>query len=114
MTPAGRVQHVNEAENPESPKDAVTVSGIKSAVQFWVPLILIVVSLVVGWVTMGNQIQTVKADQARLETSFSDHLQDVDIIRAERDQQYLEMQITLAQIQKDIAYIRIQVDAQKP
>ena len=112
--PIGRIQHINEADNAEVPRNAVTITDIKGAVQFWLPIMLIVVSLVVGWVTMGNQIQMIKADQARLETVLSDHLKDMNIIRAARDNQYLEMQIMLAQIQRDIAYIRVQLDKQIP
>ena len=111
--PTGRLQQVQEKEDAEQPRDVVTVSGLKAWLPFFISIIVMVVSLAASYTQIDNRITTVKADQVRLETVLTDHLQDVDTIRAERDKQYLEMQIVLAQIQKDIAYIRTQIDATK-
>lgn len=108
-----------------TPKDAITWTSI---LRLW-PIILLFATLVGGWVSMGLKIEANRTDIARLETTFQKendaltdafaaHLTDVAEVRTARDQQYLEMSVALAGIQaqlvqnqKDLLYIRQQLDS---
>jgi hypothetical protein len=90
-----------------SKSDVVTWSGIKG----WLPLLLIVVSLVGGWVTMGYQIKETNIALANLTVEYRAHMVDVNAQKVERDSQYLKIQVTLAEIQKDLLYIRQEIES---
>jgi hypothetical protein len=68
-------------------------------IKAWIPVILILASLVVGWTVMDQRIQQVQVEQALM------------TIRIEKfSQENISVQVRLAEIQKDISYIRINLD----
>ena len=75
------------------------------------PIILIAVSLVSGWIAMGYQIKETNIALANLTKEYREHMTDVSIQKTERDKQYLAIQVLLAEIQKDILYIRKEIEA---
>lgn len=90
--------------------DVLTLSGIKA----WLPIILIVVSLVVGWVTMGFQISNTQRDLARLDNDFRVHIADSVQQKYVYDTQYTAIQMQLAQIQTDLQYIKQRLNQATP
>ena len=65
----------------------------------WIPVILIIASLIVGWTVMDQRIQQVQIEQALM------------TIKIEKfSQENVTTQVRLAEIQKDIAYIRLSLD----
>lgn len=77
-------------------KQPNALDNIKS----WIPVMLIIASLIVGWTVMDQRIQQVQVEQALM------------TIRIEKfSQENVTVQVRLAEIQKDIAYIRISMDA---
>jgi len=68
-------------------------------IKSWIPVFLIVASLIVGWTVMDQRIQQVQREQA------------LTIIKIEKfGIENVAIQIRLAEIQKDIAYIRLGID----
>ena len=79
----------------ETQKQPSALDNIKS----WIPVILIVASLIVGWTVMDQRIQQVQVEQALM------------AIKIEKfSQENVAVQIRLAEIQKDISYIRLSLD----
>ena len=68
-------------------------------IKSWIPVILIVATLIVGWTVMDQSIQQIKIEQALM------------TIKIEKfSQENVAVQIRLAEIQKDISYIRLSLD----
>jgi len=79
----------------ETRKQPSALDNIKS----WIPVILIVATLIVGWTVMDQSIQQIKIEQALM------------TIKIEKfSQENVAVQIRLAEIQKDISYIRLSLD----
>lgn len=103
--------------SPNIEKQPITLGGIKA----WWPLLVALLAIVSMWVTMSLQIKQLQVDLARVENDsltrderiikvLDDHLVEVATIRDERDAQYLEIQVALTAIQKDIAYLRTEYE----
>jgi hypothetical protein len=76
-------------------KQPSALDNIKS----WIPVLLIVASLIVGWTIMDQRIQQLQTDQALL------------VIKVEKfGLENVLIQVRLAEIQKDISYIRLSID----
>ena len=76
-------------------KPPSTLDNIKS----WIPIVLIIVSLIVGWTVMNQRIQQIQLEQALM------------TIKIEKfSLENVLVQVRLAEIQKDISYIRISID----
>jgi len=68
-------------------------------IKSWIPVILIIASLIVGWTVMDQRIQQVEKEQAFM------------TIKIEKSSiENVLMQVRLAEIQKDISYIRLSLD----
>uniref|UniRef100_A0A6M3KR86 Uncharacterized protein n=1 Tax=viral metagenome TaxID=1070528 RepID=A0A6M3KR86_9ZZZZ len=79
----------------ETQRKPNALDNIKS----WIPVILIVASLIVGWTVMDQRIQQVQIEQALM------------TIKIEKfSQENISVQVRLAEIQKDISYIRLSLD----
>ena len=77
-------------------KTPITLSLIK----VWLPILLILISVVAGWTIMDQRIQQLQTDQALL------------VIKVEKfGLENVLVQVRLAEIQKDISYIRLAIDA---
>ena len=87
----------------------LTMEGIKS----WLPLLLIVVSLVAGWVTMGMQIRQIQIDTARLRYEFEIHIVEVNTAKSERNDQYTNIQVELAKLNATLIYIQKEIESIK-
>ena len=73
--------------------------SVLNNIMSWIPVILIIASLIVGWTVMDQRIQQVQIEQALM------------TIKIEKfSQENVSVQIRLAEIQKDISYIRISLD----
>jgi hypothetical protein len=70
------------------------------------PFLVAFFVIAAAWVNVTVEVGNLRRDFNTLQTAYNNHLIDVAQVRAERDQQYLEIQITLTAIQKDILYIR--------
>lgn len=115
--PAGRVQQLHDSDNAQ-PKDVVTFTGIRTWVPIIISLLIVAFGLVGTWVGFDYRLQKIEAEVVRIDTKVSDHLQDVAAIKAERDEQYRLISVSLAgieaqlaQTQLDILYIRRQLDS---
>lgn len=76
-------------------KQPSALDNIKS----WIPVILIIASLIVGWTVMDQRIQQIQVEEALM------------AIRIEKfTVENVLIQVRLAEIQKDISYIRINLD----
>ena len=84
----------------------LTMEGVKA----WIPLLLIVISLVTGWVTMGTQIRQTQIDVARLRYEYDLSLSDVVAVKAERNEQYLLISVQLAAINVTLKYIQTEIE----
>ena len=79
----------------ETQKQPSALDNIKS----WIPVILIIISLIVGWTVMDQRIQQIQIEQALM------------TIRIEKfSVENVLVQVRLAEIQKDISYIRLGID----
>ena len=68
-------------------------------IKSWIPIVLIIVSLIVGWTVMNQRIQQIQLEQALMTVKIEKFgLENVLV------------QVRLAEIQKDIAYIRLSLD----
>jgi hypothetical protein len=79
----------------ETRKQLSALDNIKS----WIPVVLIIVSLIVGWTVMNQRIQQIQLEQALMTVKIEKFgLENVLV------------QVRLAEIQKDISYIRLNLD----
>jgi len=79
----------------ETQKQPSALDNIKS----WIPVVLIIVSLIVGWTVMDQRIQQIQIEQAIMTVKIEKFgLENVLV------------QVRLAEIQKDISYIRLSLD----
>ncbi len=76
-------------------KQSITLGDVKA----WLPVILVLVSLVVGWTLMDQRIQQVTVQQVLMATQLREFAQENTNVK-----------VKLAEIQKDIAYIRVSLD----
>lgn len=105
-------------QNPE--KQNLTLGFFKS----WWPILIALVAIVSMWVTMSLQIKQLQVDLARVENDslsrderiiqvLDKHLSEVAAVKTQQDAQYLDIQVTLTAIQKDIAYLRVEYETQE-
>lgn len=76
-------------------KQPSALDNIKS----WVPVILIIIGVIVGWTVMDQRIQQVQKEQTLLTVKMEKFSLD-----------NVAVQVRLAEIQKDISYIRLSLD----
>jgi hypothetical protein len=95
----------------EKEHDNLTMSGVKGAVQFWLPFIFIIISLVSGWVLMGAQIRQIQIDATRMRYEFELHMADVTNAKNERNDQYTAIQVELAKLNATLVYIQKEIEA---
>jgi hypothetical protein len=79
----------------ETRKQLSALDNIKS----WIPIVLIIVSLIVGWTVMNQRIQQIQLEQALMTVKIEKFSLENVLV-----------QVRLAEIQKDISYIRLNLD----
>lgn len=94
------------SSSPHKPPP-LTMTGIKE----WIPILLIIVSLVSGWVLMGAQIRQTQIDVGRLRLEYDVHIIAVGEVREERSAQYTLIQVELAKLNTTLAYIQKEIEA---
>jgi len=90
--------------------DIVTFTGIRAWLPIIISILILSVGLVVGWSTTNFQVQQNMTDIDKIQVVADANMRTINEINIKRDQQYLEIQIMFTQIQKDIFYIRQQID----
>jgi hypothetical protein len=111
MSLTGRVQHVGGPDHTQEPKDAVTFSGIRAWLPFIISIIVLITSMIVGWEGFDYRLQAVKADETRLEITLAEHLRDEIANNKLTEERNSTNLVVLAEIRKDIAFIRLQLEA---
>jgi len=76
----------------------------------WLPFVLSIISLIVFIVTMNMTIQQLRVDQNSISTRLDSFIEKQEAINKARDSQMTDISVKLAEIQKDIVYIRSSLD----
>jgi hypothetical protein len=82
-----------------------------AGIREWIPMLLIIISLVSGWVLMGAQIRQVQIDATRMRHEFELHMADVTNAKNERNDQYTAIQVELAKLNATLVYIQKEIEA---
>lgn len=78
----------------------------KPEINFWVPIITSLIIVAGAWAATMARIDRLNEKQIELENRLNDHVAKAELIWDEREDQYTEIQVKLAEIQKDIIYIK--------
>ena len=96
---------MSEEKRVKAAQSYLSLEGIRA----WLPIILVVASLIGGWAYMGNQITTEQKDEARLRLEFDTHMADVSDQKTTRDIQYAAIEAQLAQLQTDVSWLKLRL-----
>ena len=86
---------------PEKIKELIT----KPEINFWIPIIITLVSIAVAWSTGMARLDRVCDRVDTLEKRVESHIVLAEQVWDERDDQYTQIQVTLAEIQKELIYL---------
>ena len=76
-------------------------------VSFWVPIIVTVVSIAISFTVLSARVQSLETyGSTPLRAELESHIKANDAQQLLDQQRYTEIQVKLAEIQKDILYIR--------
>jgi hypothetical protein len=111
---------MSEEKRVRTAQDVLTWSTVLK----WIPMLILFAGLLTQWVTMSLQIQQTRSDSARVEQSlqtaddkmqvlFDTHVRNNAVTDDVHATQYLAIQVKLAEIQKDLLYIRSELDKTK-
>jgi peptidoglycan hydrolase CwlO-like protein len=89
--------------------DTVKWSMLKNIWPFLVAFFIIVSA----WAVLTLQVAQLRTDFVKLAATYDEHLDYHVEMKATRDEQYLEIQVTLTEIQKDIAYLRAEWESRE-
>jgi peptidoglycan hydrolase CwlO-like protein len=89
--------------------DVVKWSMLKNIWPFLVAFFIIVSA----WAVLTLQVAQLRTDFVKLAATYDEHLDYHATMKATRDEQYLQIQITLTSIQKDIAYLRAEWESRE-
>ncbi len=88
--------------NRMSTKDIIS----RPEIRFWIPILTAIVGIAMSWAVMSTKIGALEDKDVSLETHFVDMKTEVDKTLTAHDLVLIEIQLSLAGIQKDIIYIR--------
>ena len=86
-------------------KDAITETDIR----FWIQLGTLVAGIAVGWALLSARVSTNEKGLVAISKAVDIQREDFLITQEKNNEKLLDIQIRLAEIQKDILYIRGQV-----
>jgi hypothetical protein len=93
----------------DSNGDVVKWSSLKNIWPFLVSLFVIGSA----WAVLTFQVAQLRTDFIKLTTTYDKHLDYHAAMKETRDEQYLQIQVTLAEMQKDIAYLRAEWESRE-
>lgn len=81
----------------------------KPELNFWIPIIASAVGIAIAWGIMSNRVNSLEERFNFFGGRFQDRQELVDARLKEQDTAFLEIKVKLAEIQKDILFIKEQV-----
>lgn len=78
----------------------------KPEVSFWIPIITAVVGVAMSWAALTAKIDSIYDKSVDLRADYEETRGKVEMALTKQEQTLLEIQVKLAEIQKDILYIR--------
>lgn len=81
----------------------------KPELNFWIPIITSAVAIAIAWGIMSSRVASLEERFNYFGGRFQDREEYVDARLKEQDTAFLDIKIKLAEIQKDILFIKEQV-----
>lgn len=81
----------------------------KPEVSFWMAIIIPLLGLAVQWGTLNSSLTNLAEKEARLRQEYDSFVVNQNSQSKDLDVRLLQMEVKLAEIQKDIVYIRSSV-----
>lgn len=81
----------------------------KPEISFWMALIIPIVGIAIQWGVMTSTLSAMQNNHDRLRSEYDAHIVKTELDNRAKDLQLLQIEVKLAEIQKDISFIRVEI-----